>query len=306
MNEFLSRLGNDPAQLARESQNGILDVDLSCDHGLGFDKSAIEEPFPEMLQECVPVVAAIYGAAMESQLMDGEIPLPNLYYNPSTPTPVSPSSASKYAIVAALGMFLGNEGGYSFACARSRSLRNEFLTSAVQSAIFCREGEEVESHLFTWFHLSVAISFIYDDVYWSSTRFVPSPNLAVSKAFLFNDFDLMDKLMNKALPGYDGSAGYVLAFLHARVGCGCMDHKARWGPTPGVRAICGEEGQSGEGGKGGKEGKKRCGNCGKVEGEEGLKLKSCSLCKDFWVCNVECQRSSWKVHKKTCKGKVGK
>ena len=73
MNEFLSRLGNDPAQLARESQNGILDVDLSCDHGLGFDKSAIEEPFPEMLQECVPVVAAIYGAAMESQLMDGEV-----------------------------------------------------------------------------------------------------------------------------------------------------------------------------------------------------------------------------------------
>ena len=41
-------------------------------------------------------------------------------------------------------MFLGNEGGYSFACSRSRTLRNEFLTSAVQAAVFCRDGEELE------------------------------------------------------------------------------------------------------------------------------------------------------------------
>ena len=41
-------------------------------------------------------------------------------------------------------MFLGNEGGYSFACSRSRTLRNEFLTSAVQAAMFCRDGEEIE------------------------------------------------------------------------------------------------------------------------------------------------------------------
>ena len=118
-------------------------------------------------QEVTVVISSIYLAATKGEKMDGEvsdeptaiiliitlitypslpsfaqIPLPNLYYSPSTPPP-TPTTSSKYAIVAALGMFLSRPDGYSFLCERSRSLEKEFLTSAVGAGIYCRDGEEV-------------------------------------------------------------------------------------------------------------------------------------------------------------------
>ena len=40
---------------------------------------------------------------------------------------------------------------------------------------------------------------------------------------------------------------------------------------------------------------KSCNNCGKMEN-----LKLCSRCRSVFYCSVDCQRSHWKQHKKTC------
>lgn len=42
---------------------------------------------------------------------------------------------------------------------------------------------------------------------------------------------------------------------------------------------------------------KRCGNCQK----SGESLLRCSRCKSTYYCDVQCQRSDWKTHKKTCR-----
>ena len=44
--------------------------------------------------------------------------------------------------------------------------------------------------------------------------------------------------------------------------------------------------------------KRRCACCGKT-GKP--KLKKCSICKQVWYCNTECQKANWKAHKPDCK-----
>jgi len=45
-----------------------------------------------------------------------------------------------------------------------------------------------------------------------------------------------------------------------------------------------------------------CARCGKRD----PKLQRCSLCRDTFYCNSECQKAHWSVHKKVCSGKTGK
>ena len=41
---------------------------------------------------------------------------------------------------------------------------------------------------------------------------------------------------------------------------------------------------------------KQCGSCGKTCAQQ------CSLCRDAFYCNAECQKKAWKAHKKQCTG----
>jgi hypothetical protein len=43
-----------------------------------------------------------------------------------------------------------------------------------------------------------------------------------------------------------------------------------------------------------------CGGCGLKAGEEGTVLMRCGQCKDRKYCSSDCQKKSWKVHKKVC------
>jgi len=52
---------------------------------------------------------------------------------------------------------------------------------------------------------------IYSDIYWDKSRVVESHNLAISKCFLFNDTDLMEKLIEKVR----GEVGGAKQRLHS-------------------------------------------------------------------------------------------
>jgi hypothetical protein len=43
-----------------------------------------------------------------------------------------------------------------------------------------------------------------------------------------------------------------------------------------------------------------CGGCGAKDGQGGKVLMRCSKCKERKYCGAECQKKSWKVHKKVC------
>ena len=45
----------------------------------------------------------------------------------------------------------------------------------------------------------------------------------------------------------------------------------------------------------------KCNSCYKKIGTEGVALKKCGACKCVAYCSLECQKSDWKMHKKSCK-----
>ncbi|KAJ3484461.1 hypothetical protein NLI96_g5628 [Meripilus lineatus] len=77
--------------------------------------------------------------------------------------------------------------------------------------------------------------------------------------------------------------GILPRHFHLRCGPRVSATVDKW-----VRKRAGEEAALAE---------KKCNSCGK----EGVSLKQCGKCHSARYCSVECQRSHWRTHKKTCK-----